>query len=111
VMVKHETGCTSNPVRVCRMCGIAGFAQKSGAELFEAAKKGTAALRELAEGCPACMLAGIKQLRAWQIISMSAGDDFPDFSNDDTCGWEFKKECAEFWQKHNNDHADHQAGL
>ena len=58
---KHETGCTLNPNRVCRMCQLAKITQQPMAALIEALRDGgLPAIRELAGGCPACILAAIR---------------------------------------------------
>lgn len=65
---KHERGCTLNPDRVCSMHRYATGEKASptmpdliGA--LDAAKPdcGLAELRELADGCPCCILAAIRQ--------------------------------------------------
>lgn len=73
-MERHEKGCTANPNRVCGLCeyAVPKLEQKPIADLIacfgpkevwdytstdEAMKK----LRELAQGCPGCILAGIRQ--------------------------------------------------
>ena len=54
----HERHCTMNPNRQCRMCG---GSQKPITELTDASLSGLDALRKAANGCPACILAGIRQ--------------------------------------------------
>lgn len=93
-MRKHESGCTLNPARVCRMCEMAGEVQVDIATLI-ASQKGARFgdctdevskekdLRELCHNCPACILATIRQ---------SPGC-FPITFN-------FKAECKEFFDKH-----------
>src|SRR5208282_4086654 len=73
-MERHEKGCTANPNRVCGLCeyAVPKLEQKPIADLIacfgpkevwdytstdEAMKK----LRELAQGCPGCILAGIRK--------------------------------------------------
>lgn len=60
-LVKHEEHCTKNPQRRCRMCVWAKLQTKSVHELVAAANAGIDTLRRVAHGCPACMLAGIRQ--------------------------------------------------
>lgn len=75
-MIKHETGCTANPNRVCQMCIMAGLAQKPIAELIATLEGSTwgiqgggyehpiqkeKELREAAGNCPACILATLRQ--------------------------------------------------
>lgn len=59
-MAKHERHCLKNDARECRMCAsLNGGTNLPMAELVEAAKQGLATLREVADGCPMCMLAAI----------------------------------------------------
>ena len=83
-MRKHERHCTMNPNRVCRMCRVLNQPQPDienlvallprpqdyehhdyGSTAYKgfgaAMKDGMAALREAADGCPACILAAIRQ--------------------------------------------------
>lgn len=64
-MRKHEQRCCASPTRVCGMCEVATggrHQQRPIEELIAALREGdTAALREAAHGCPACMLAAIIQ--------------------------------------------------
>ena len=82
LMKKHEDGCTLNPLRVCWMCSFGGK-QAAINDLIEAARvdqRRQAAidktcdyfafnaaepieLRKVANGCPACMLAGLRQAK------------------------------------------------
>lgn len=65
-MKRHESGCTNNPNRVCRMCAI--LADEGGpdpapsrdelARILDA--QGFKALREAANDCPACILSVIR---------------------------------------------------
>jgi len=77
-MAQHEKACTKNPDRICRMCEANGEGQEKLSVMTEvlsvcrgldpnneqhgATIKGAVDdLRELAHGCPACMLAAIRQ--------------------------------------------------
>lgn len=64
-MKKHERRCTNNPNRECGVCNLMGFRQKPIAELVAALGRGhdenLDRLREVAENCPACILAAIRQ--------------------------------------------------
>jgi hypothetical protein len=62
-MTKHEAGCTLNPGRFCQMCKFADGKHAKTIDLIAAARTGLDALKELAGECPACILAGIRQLR------------------------------------------------
>src|ERR1700734_890485 len=69
---RHEKACTANPNRVCTMCGHAGAEQRKIDHLISVlreniptgsndGKMAREALRDATEGCPACMLAAIRQ--------------------------------------------------
>ncbi len=80
-MARHESGCTANPQRQCRICAQAGFTPKPLAELIElcrsistwhcASEDGPEygslsddklpVLREAAGGCPVCTFAAMRQ--------------------------------------------------
>ena len=85
-MKRHESGCTANPGRVCRVCPHAEAAPASLATLVEfvqskitwhptmhddAEPYGTIdkamseELRRLADGCPVCMFAALRQSKAY----------------------------------------------
>lgn len=63
-MARHERGCTLNPERVCGMCKWSLVTQAQMGELIAALGKGdeagVRALRDVANNCPACMLAAIR---------------------------------------------------
>lgn len=63
-LTTHEEHCTKNPNRRCRMCHWAKLKTVPMVELINAANAGIEKLREAAQGCPACMLAGIRQSTA-----------------------------------------------
>lgn len=83
----HEIHCTNNPNRICGMCKLAGLDQSSISELVSALgagnKLGVDNLRDLTDGCPACMLAAIRQ--------SGLNDDY-DNHNTDYIEFSFKKE-------------------
>jgi hypothetical protein len=65
-MRRHELHCTNNPKRACRLCALGNGG--NGCDIAEAVKiLGTGhdakfkAMREFVDGCPACMLAVIRQ--------------------------------------------------
>ena len=100
----HEKHCTLNPNRQCRMCEVADIPQQSVNELIEKFKsvvdkqslesfinddkKALEELREITEGCPACMLAVIRQ--------------YPDA----IVAFDFKEESKSFWRNMNDRHAE-----
>jgi hypothetical protein len=61
-MLKHERHCIRNPERTCRMCALGGGYQELMPVLKAAlVEGGDNKLREVASGCPVCMLAAIVQ--------------------------------------------------
>jgi hypothetical protein len=67
-MQKHERGCTKNPNRHCLVCARIGQKQPPTENLVSMAKalspSDEGALRRYRDfcgGCPACMLAGVRQ--------------------------------------------------
>lgn len=100
-MRRHEESCTANPGRKCRMCETA----QGMPELVEATRKCTEGdigpLREAAEGCPACMLAGIRQSGMQRPPSGMLKDFDPGFH---FYAFEFKKEKDEWWKSVNDEH-------
>lgn len=101
-MKRHEEGCTRNPERQCGMCRVrgrgprpTGYVATLVRSLGRGDEAGVAALRESAGGCPACMLAAIRQ---------SGLQYKPDA--EDPGAWvafDFKKEKERFWMEVNDD--------
>lgn len=98
-MEKHERGCTANPNRVCGMCQLVDGPNATLPELLDAARIGLTELRSTALGCPACMLAGIRALRATFGKPSTWGEYHP--LSDELREWEFKKEKDSFWADFN----------
>lgn len=94
---RHEDACTRNPNRVCGMCKFGEQDQHSIPELIEALGGGDAAgverLGDLADYCPACMLAAIKQSG---IQRRYVDEDDQGFS----VPFNFAKAKQEFWECH-----------
>ena len=95
-MHKHEKHCTANPNRECGMCKCADFETKPIKALIGALgngdKQGVNALREKAEGCPACMLAAIRQ---------SGLQDSPLGMDGTSIDFNFKNERIRWWESKN----------
>ncbi len=94
-MANHEKRCTANPLRECRMHVHCEKPQASIPEMMlclfsKAEDHGIAALREMADGCPACMLAAIRQSG---ICKWDGDPESPPVS----LPFDYKKELAEFW--------------
>jgi len=83
-MKRHEKSCTLNPDRVCRMCQLIGKSEqlpmtellqkintsymklkKTQEDITKEDHQFIAKLREITSGCPACMLAVIRQLNVF----------------------------------------------
>ena len=107
-MERHEKHCTANPTRVCRVCDTLGFdaapleelralmpvvpedpAPESYGVLTSNAQSAFPALVAAADGCPACILAALRQTRTAGFI---AGDT-----------WSYKDAMAEAWKDHDQD--------
>lgn len=102
----HEANCTNNPSRGCRMCAAQGKPQVS-LQALVALTRDIPALRKAANGCPACMLAAIRQTKWTQTVI----EDNPGLA----CGWEeipehvrnwsFQDEATAFWARVNESEA------
>lgn len=104
-MVRHERGCTANPERICGLCEYATppLKPKRTFDLVECLTGGLQGdysnidiegrmrnLRSLAEDCPGCILAGIRQSGIMKALYDSEYG-YPDLKFD------FKKELADWW--------------
>ncbi len=104
-MERHEKGCTANPDRVCGLCAYAEppLKQRTTLDLVNCLTGGLQGdysnidiegrmsnLRALAEGCPGCILAAIRQSG---IVKALYDDEYgpPDLKFD------FKKELSDWW--------------
>jgi len=98
---RHEASCTANPLRVCLAHGklsLSGRAQRPMTELIGAldgsgADAEVAVLRDLADGCPICILAAIRQSHR----QMSADEDGPGFGYP----FSFRTELKAAWERYN----------
>lgn len=100
-MERHEKHCTNNPNRECRMCGVksrdysllsSGLAirtnaivNSSGEDMRSANTDALDWLRDEVEGCPACMLAVLRQCKVW------------------SSEWNYKKEHELWWSERNSE--------
>jgi hypothetical protein len=92
-MKNHEKHCTMNPKRDCRMCNISGTGGESiDILVITFIYNGLAALREAAEGCPACMLAAMRQaeVKDTEVELLS-----------EIAGWSYEEEKKEWWDEIN----------
>ena len=104
---RHEIGCTKNPNRVCGMCRSSGNSQRPLQDLVSACERDIADFKRrypefpfdyeaispdelIAEAnhCPACVLAGLRLCKNDMAVVLT---------------FDFKSECARFWQKQNAD--------
>lgn len=106
-MRKHETHCTMNPERECRMC-IAGadgggkVKHKPLAAVIELLVKTNDASQALDfSGCPACTLAALRQSGLNRTILDEAGNSVIR----EPLPFDYKKEAVEFWQRVNREAA------
>lgn len=100
-MRKHEAGCTNNPNRACSMHHIATDCEQtlSVANLKQAlAEGGFPFLEAAAEGCPACILAGLRQ--SW--VAPPVGEPRPQEPEDGREKFDFKKAVQSMWDEHNS---------
>lgn len=101
---RHERGCTNNPDRECGVCQATGVGGATVPELLEAARHGLTALRNAAECCPACMLAGVRALRN-ELEALARNADEPaDPLPPDLSNWDYRAEHRSFWDDVNRDH-------
>jgi hypothetical protein len=103
-MRKHESGCTMNPQRICRIHQYADLRiEGSGPfpvpllqQVLLACQSdedhGLAALRDAAEDCPCCMFAAIRQL-GWH-----RGEVDEEGYSEPIIKFDFKAELARLWE-------------
>lgn len=105
---RHERGCTANPDRVCGLCTevaelIGGKSeQRPISELVAVLSEdkpewGFKELRLLANNCPACILAALRQTPIRKEMNTQEWWEWMGQFN-----FDFKRELESFWQEHNN---------
>lgn len=94
-MQRHENACFRNPKRWCPICADAALEQQPMEKLLAAFPdpENLTALRDLTQGCPACIVATIIQARHMKTVCVGEGEDIDvrvmvDFN--------YKTELAEF---------------
>lgn len=87
-MEKHESGCTLNPDRVCRVCTTFNNLQAPLSDLLTALEDGLAKLEEVSGKCPACMLAAIRQ----------CPDSSRAFLDDGIGAFDFREAMVKHWE-------------
>jgi len=105
-MRNHESGCTANPERICKIHQYADIRLENPgplpvSELISTLRAhwhdedhGVGALREAAEDCPCCMLAAIRQSGACRGVIDEEGYADPWIG---TALFNFKEELARLW--------------
>lgn len=97
-MAKHEKHCTANDNRECRVCKLVEGKQRGMEELVMAAWCGIDVLREVAGGCPACMLSAIRRMPplhspGFHPLTHDGGDGLS--------AWDYKKAMKAAWDAFN----------
>jgi hypothetical protein len=108
-MRRHESGCTKNPNRVCRMCALVeemgGPAQRPMTELTAVlTASGFKAMCEAANDCPACILAVLRPLNSagdWETPPGVAGPE------DGRQEWSYRQAKDQWWKEYNDECARH----
>lgn len=101
-MVRHERGCTLNPHRACGVCKNSepDIVALSGVALTGDIAK----LLDAADGCPACVLAAIRQAN-WPTVTDASNDGMSLFTRKEIpqaiSDWNFKEALAEWWREMN----------
>jgi hypothetical protein len=99
-MFSHERSCTLNPERECRMCKLSGDAEQLPMHALIAALRegGVAGVRAVTEnGCPACILAAIRQDRLQRgIKSVRDLDDEEANAEWNRYPFDFRKEAQDY---------------
>lgn len=95
-MAKHERHCVKNPNRKCRMCDAGETVQQPLVDLLDALRSGGIdRLREVADGCPACMLHAVVMHNQTE----------PEYEPETGAGggvyFDFKSELKQFWERVN----------
>ena len=112
----HEKSCTANPNRVCGFCTRVGENQAPIPELIAALMShgddldaGIKALRELANACPGCMLAAIRQSGV-QKASVVTGQPGFEYEEHLHVPFDFRAECASWWRDTNGAEVGYDGG-
>jgi len=101
-MIRHERGCTLNPHRACGVCKNVG---PDVAALSSVALTGDIAkLIDAADGCPACVLAAIRQAN-WPTVTDTDNDGLHPFTRKEIPSaiseWNFRESLDTWWREMN----------
>ena len=110
-MKRHETSCTKNPARTCRMHHNFDKAQPLMNTLLSCLgcandnpEEAMKLLREASHGCPMCMLAAIR------ISGVEKWDGDPD-NQPPNLNFDFKQELASAWETINDASAQYESEM
>ena len=93
IIAKHEGSCTNNPSRKCAACKLAQLEQRPMPDLVAAIRDGIEKCKEVAEGCPMCILSAIRQSK----LQDKNVNEVPVWID-----WDFQKARQEFFDIHND---------
>lgn len=104
-MSRHEKSCTANPDRECRMCNSTRPIGSLIEVLGDGDEAGVMSLRYEAGGCPACMLAAIRQSGLQRPYEVDGSGKMTDegFSVE----FNFKEEKDRWWKEKNREFDDY----
>lgn len=110
-MRRHERGCTANPQRICGMCSM--LAREGGPEpapplriLLETLDtEGFKAMCELANGCPACILAALRTKNFKGDAETPPGVLGPEDGRE---SWSYTQAKTQWWAEWNSAQAERQ---
>jgi hypothetical protein len=109
-MRRHESGCTNNPNRTCRMCAL--LAEAGGpdpapprADLIKVMDtSGFNAMREAANDCPACILSVLRTYNFEGDAGTPGGVRGPEDGRE---SWSYQAAKTAWWSDYNESQRDH----
>jgi len=102
-MKRHESGCTNNPNRVCRMCQLAEVEQAPPYDLVKVLDlEGFKAMCDAANQCPACILATLRRRH----VQGEYGQTLVSGPDDGRNEWSYSRAKTEWWASFNSARAD-----
>ncbi len=102
-MKRHESGCTNNPHRVCRMCAVGEVEQVTPYDLVKLLDlEGFKAMCGAANQCPACILATLRR----RFVQGEFGEPLVSGPDDGRNEWSYAQAKTLWWDSFNSDRAD-----
>lgn len=109
-MKRHESGCTNNPGRICRMCVL--LAEAGGPEpappraalIGVMDTEGFKAMCEAANNCPACILSALRTYNFEGDAETPGGVRGPEDGRE---RWSYKAAKEVWWSHYNDSDRDH----